>query len=101
MGLELTDTIGDTVPSPRMTRQSEEVILNIMTDVQKAVDQLGDMSNSEDARKFTFPVYATTRPNHETATKLAWTLMGTGTTGTKPPETWPTVTCPCDPPPRR
>jgi len=54
MGFELTDTMGDTVPSPRMTRQSEEVILNIMTDIQKAVDQLGDMSSSEDARKFTF-----------------------------------------------
>lgn len=54
MGLELTDTMGDNVPSPRMTRQSEEVILNMMTDIQKAVDQLGDMSSSGDARKFVF-----------------------------------------------
>jgi hypothetical protein len=54
MGSELTDTMGDTVPDLCVTRRSEEVILNIMTDVQKAVDQLDHMSSPEDARKFTF-----------------------------------------------
>jgi len=54
MGLELTDTMGDTVQTPHMMRQSEEVILNIVTDIQKAVDQLDHMSSPEVTCKFTF-----------------------------------------------
>jgi hypothetical protein len=55
MGLELTDTMEDTVhePSSLMTRQSEQVIMTMITDIQKAVDQLSYMSSSDDARKST------------------------------------------------
>jgi len=58
MAYELTDTMADSlaIPSHRdhMTRDSEEAILAIMTDVQKAVDQLSHMNSFDDPRKFTF-----------------------------------------------
>jgi hypothetical protein len=58
MGFGLADIMEDTEPNPRITRHSEEVIMTIMTDIQKAVDQLHNMSG-EDFREFPFPVHCT------------------------------------------
>jgi hypothetical protein len=53
MAYELTDPMTDPAPNYRMTRKSEVDIQAIMTDIQKAVDQLSHMSSFDDHRKFT------------------------------------------------
>ena len=53
MAYELTNTMPDTEPNFRMTRNSEEVIQAMMTDIQKAVDQLSHLSSFDDSGKFT------------------------------------------------
>jgi len=53
MEYELTDTMTDTAPNYRMKRNSEVFIQAILTDIQRAVDQLSHMSSFDDSRKFT------------------------------------------------
>jgi hypothetical protein len=52
MAYELTDTMTDAAPNYRMTRSSEALIQAMMTDIQKATDQLSHMSSFDDSRKF-------------------------------------------------
>ena len=53
MAYELTDAMTDTAPNYRVTRKSEVDMQAVMTDIQKAVDQLSRMTSFDDPRKFT------------------------------------------------
>jgi len=53
MAYELTDAMTDTAPNYRMTRDSGVDIRAILTDIQKAADQLSHMNSFDDTRKFT------------------------------------------------
>ena len=53
MAYELTDAMSDTASNYRMSRKSELDIRAIMTDIQRAADQLSHMSSFDDPRKFT------------------------------------------------
>ena len=52
MEYELTDATTDTAADHRRARDSEVFIQAIMTDIQKAVDQLSHMTSFDDSREF-------------------------------------------------
>ena len=52
MAYELSDAMTDTTPHYRMTRDSEVLIQAMMTDIQKATDQLSHMSSFDDSCEF-------------------------------------------------